>query len=141
MVHGTGAADARPISSPLLTPGSAIHQVPDFSAKGVGSGYSLNLSPQGGYLSTDSSKITLIPWSYVTANWDSGPVNIIFLANVTQNDFYIAFLYLTNSSSQIVLRIFEYQGGSYNTIVVEGTQQISRKLVNTGSVNIPNSTL
>ena len=136
-VLGTGAADARSISSPFLSSGSAVHQVPDFSAKGVGNGYSLNISPKGGYLSTDSSKIALTPWSYVTANWASGTVNIIFLANVTQNDFYIAFLYLTNSSSQIVLRIFEYQGGSYNTIVVEGTQQISNKLVDTNPVIIP----
>ena len=133
----TGAAYARPISAPISSPESAVHQVPDFSAKGVGNGYSLDISPKGGYLSTDNSKITLTPWSYVTANWATGPVTIIFLANVTQNDFYIAFLYLTNSSSQIVLRIFEYQGGSYNTIVVEGTQQISNTLVNTSPVIIP----
>ena len=136
-VLGTGAAYARPISAPFLSSESAVHQVPDFSAKGDGNGYSLNISTKGGYLSNDSSRITLTPWSYVTTNWASGTVNIIFLANVTQNDFYIAFLYLTNSSSQITLRIFEYQGGSYRTIVVEGTQQISNKLVNTSPVIIP----
>ena len=136
-VLGAGAAYARPISAPISSPRSAVHQVPDFSAKGVGNGYSLDISPKGGYLSTDNSKITLTPWSYVTANWTSGPVTIIFLANVTQNDFYIAFLYLTNSSSQIVLRLFEYQGGSYNTIVVQGTQQIANELVNTSPVIIP----
>ena len=128
---------AMPINVPVVSAKSAVHQVPDFSAQGVGDGYSLNVSPKGGYLSTGGSSITLTPWGYTTTQWAGEPLNTIFLANVTQNDFYIAFLYLTNSSSQIILRIFEYQGGSYNTITVEGSQRISNTLVNTASVIMP----
>jgi hypothetical protein len=116
---------------------SIVNQVPDFSVEGVGNGYSLRISSEGGYLSAGGSSIALTPWGYATSQWAGATLDIIFLANVTQSDFYIGFLYLTNSSSQIVLRTFEYQGGDFNTIIVEGSQRISNRMVNTKSVAMP----
>jgi hypothetical protein len=130
-------AHAMPISAPLFSAQSSVNQVPDFSVAGASGAYSMNISSKGGYLSESGSKITVMPWGYATSQWITGTIDIIFLANVTQTDFYIDFLYVTNSSSQIVLRTFEYKGGDFNTIVFTGTQRISDRLVNTSSIPMP----
>jgi hypothetical protein len=131
------SAQPRTTQAPVLGLRSAVNQVPDFSAEGVGDGYSMKITSQGGYLSTGGSSIQLTPWGHVKGEWGTGTVDIIFLVNVTQSDFYIAFLYLTNSSSQVVLRTFEYQGAILNTIEVQGSQRISDKVVDTSPVSMP----
>jgi hypothetical protein len=131
------AAEPRANQAPALALRSAVNQVPDFFVEGVGDGYSLKITSQGGYLSTGGSSITLTPWSHVAGQWGTAAVDIVFLVNVTQSDFYIAFLYLTNSSSQIVLRTFEYHGGVLNTIVVQGSQRISNGMVYTSPIPMP----
>jgi hypothetical protein len=131
------AAQLRTNQAPVLGLRSAVNQVPDFSAEGVGDGYSLKIMPQGGYLSSGGSSIQLTPWGHVKGQWGTETVDIIFLVNVTRSDFYIAFLYLTNSSSQVVLRTFEYQGAILNTIEVQGSQRISNKMVETSPVSMP----
>jgi hypothetical protein len=131
------AAQPRANQAPMLGLRSAVNQVPDFSAEGVGDGYSLKITSEGGYLSGGGSSIQLTPWGHVKGEWGTGTVDIIFLVNVTRSDFYIGFLYLTNSSSQVVLRTFEYQGAISNTIEVQGSQRISNKLVDTSPVSMP----
>jgi hypothetical protein len=131
------AAEPRANQAPILVSRSAINQVPDFSVEGVGNGYSLKITSQGGYLSTSSSSIMLTPWGHVIGQWGTEAVDIIFLVNVTQSDFYIGFLYVTNSSSRVVLRTFEYEGGLVKTIVVQGSQRISNRMVYTTPIPMP----
>jgi hypothetical protein len=131
------AAQPRANQAPVLGLRSAVNQVPDFSAEGVGDGYSLKVTSEGGYLSSGGSSIQLTPWGHVKGEWGTATVDIIFMVNVTQSDFYIVFLYLTNSSSQVVLRTFEYQGAILNTIEVQGSQRISNKMVDTSPVSMP----
>lgn len=116
---------------------SVVNEVPDFYAAGEGNGFSLKISPKGGYLSSSSSSMALTPWGYVTTKWPIGTVYIIFLANVTQTDFHIGFLYLTNSSDQFALRIFEYQGGRLDPMVFDGTQFVYTRMVETSSFAMP----
>jgi hypothetical protein len=131
------AAQSHPSQAPVLGLRSAVNQVPEFSAEGVGDGYSLKITSQGGYLSGGGSSIELTPWSHVKTEWNAMTYDIVFLVNVTRSNFYIAFLYLTNSSSQIALRTFEYQGGILNTIVVVGSQRISNRMVETSPIPMP----
>jgi hypothetical protein len=131
------AAGPRASQAPILASRSAVNQVPDFFVEGAGNGYSLKITPQGGYLSTGSSSIMLTPWGHVIGQWGAGTVDIIFLVNVTESNFYIGFLYVTNSSSQIVLRTFEYEGGLVKTIVVQGSQRISNRMVDTTPIPMP----
>jgi hypothetical protein len=133
----TVAAKPRSDQAPVLALQSTVNQVPDFSVEGIGDGYSLKITSQGGYLSSAGSSITLTPWGNVKGEWGTANVDIIFLVNVTRSDFYIAFLYLTNSSSQIVLRTFEYRGGLLNTIEVLGEQRISNRTVDTSPIFMP----
>lgn len=116
---------------------SVVNQVPAFYAEGERNGFSLQVSPNGGYLSTSNSAMTMMPWGYVTANWTTGTVYIIFLANVTQNDFHIGFLYLTNSSNQFALRLFDYQLGTLNTLMFDGTPSVYTRIVDTTSTTMP----
>ena len=127
------------VTVPLLS-GSARNQVIDFYAGGTSEGYSLRASPQGASLSINGLGVmTLMPWGYVTAQWSIGRVYIIFLANVTQTDFRIGFLYLTNVTSEaFILRWFDYNsGGSINNWTFQGAQHVFNRTVTAASIEMP----
>jgi len=118
---------------------SAVNEVPDFYAEGSSGGYYLKITPQGGSLTTSTTKMPLMPWGYVTAHWTIGTVYIIFLANVTETDFYVAFLYLTNSSTSnfFLLRMLEYQDANTLVLTFQGTQRLNARTVATSSIIMP----
>jgi hypothetical protein len=119
---------------------SARNKVIDFYAGGTSEGYSLRASPQGATLSINGlGTMTLMPWGYVTAQWSLGRVYIIFLANVTQTDFRIGFLYLTNSTNEaFILRWFDYNsGGTINVWTFQGAQHVFNRTVTTVSIEMP----
>ncbi len=116
---------------------SVANKVPDFYAEGTSEGYSLKISQNGGYLSIFGQPIAFLPWGYVTAQWSIGTVYIIFLANVTATDFYIGFLYLTNSTTPFILRTFQYQGGSVTTHNFVGVQYVFTRFAKTPSIAMP----
>ena len=119
---------------------SARNQVIDFYAGGTSAGYTLRASPQGCTLSINGlGAMTLMPWGYVTAQWALGRVYIIFLANVTETDFRIGFLYLTNSTNEaFILRWFDYgSGGTINSWTFQGTQHVFNRTVSTVPTEMP----
>lgn len=119
---------------------SVSNQVIDFYAGGTSGGNSLRASPQGASLSINGLGVTtLMPWGYVTAQWSIGRVYIIFLANVTQTDFRIGFLYLTNVTDEaFILRWFDYNnGGSIDMWTFQGIQHVYNNTVTTASVEMP----
>ncbi len=118
---------------------SVSNQVIDFYAGGTSEGYTLRASPQGGTLSiNDHLEMSLMPWGYVTAQWTIGRVYIIFLVNVTQTNFRIGFLYLTNSSNEpFILRWFDYNSGEVNTWTFHGIQHVYNRTVSTASSDLP----
>jgi len=121
---------------------SAPNQMVNFYVGGSSEGYTLRASPQGGSLSIDGYGVTsLMPWGYATAKWSTGYVYIIFLVNVTQTDFRIGFLYLTNSTDQpFILRWFDYNQGnspSMNNWTFQGAQHVYNRTVMTTSVTLP----
>ena len=119
---------------------SARNQVIDFYAGGTSEGYSLRASPQGAALSINGvGTITMMPWGYVTAQWSLGPVWIVFLANVTQTDFRIGFLYLTNSTNEaFILRWFDYKsGGTITSWTFQGAQHVFNRTVSTVPTEMP----
>lgn len=118
---------------------SARNQIIDFYAGGSSEGYSLRMSPQGGTLSiNDYLAVNLTPWGYVTAQWSTERVYIIFLVNVTQTDFRIGFLYLTNSTNQpFLLRWYDYNSEGTNTWTFQGAQHVYNRTVSTPSVEVP----
>lgn len=125
-------------ASPTL---SNVNEIPDFYAEGTSGSYSLKVSPEGGYLTSSGPSIFLMPWGYVTAQWSVGTVYIIFLANVTEDDFRIAFLYLTNSSTPFLLRTFEYQGADLSTLTFTGIQYVFSRLTHTVQSPMPHMKL
>lgn len=119
---------------------SARNQVIDFYAGGTSEGYSLRASPEGASLSISGlGTITMMPWGYVTAQWSLGRVYIIFLANVTQTDFRIGFLYLTNSTNEpFILRWFDYNsGGAITSWTFQGAQHVFNRTVSTVPAEMP----
>lgn len=124
--------------SPSSSVMSAVSKVPDFYADGTSGSYTLHISAKGGHLISGPYSTPLIPWGYVTAQWTAGTVYIVFLANVTETDFTIAFLYLTNSTNPFVLRIYEYGDDSLNLLTFDGSQSVYGRMVATSSLPMPN---
>jgi hypothetical protein len=118
---------------------SVKNQIIDFYAGGSSGGYSLRMSPQGGTLSINGYGDTaLTPWGYVTAKWSLGEVYIIFVANVTQTDFRIGFLYLTNDTDEaFILRWFDYGSGMLNSWTFQGAQHVYNRTVMTVPTPMP----
>ncbi len=86
----------------------------------------------------ESNSITWTAWGFVTAQWSIGTVYIFFLANVTQNDFRIGFLYLVNSSyTQFILRVFDYKTGNINIFNFDGVQHVYNRKVLTNPTEMP----
>lgn len=126
--------------APGSTTMSVVNKVPDFYAEGKGEAYTnifMKISSKGGYLNTGGTTITLTPWGYVTADWTIGRVYIIFLANVTETNFYIAYLYLTNSSTPMIVRLFEYRYATLKSFVLTGVQYVFSRYTTTPPIEIP----
>jgi len=130
-------------ATPLLTvpapAPSSPNQVLDFYAGGTSDSYSLQVSPQGGSLAvSDYLSMGLMPWGYVTTQWPTGTVYIIFLVNVTESNFRIGFLYLTNSSDEpFILRLFDYSTDNIQLFTFQGVQHVYNRTVSTSPVAIP----
>ena len=126
--------------APGSTTMSVVNKVPDFYAEGKGEAYTnifMKISSKGGYLNTGGTTITLTPWGYVTADWTIGRVYIIFLANVTETNFYIAYLYLTNSSTPMIVRLFEYRYATLKSFVLTGVQYVFSRYTTTPPIEVP----
>jgi len=130
-------------AQPLLTvpapapPGPK--QILDFYAGGISDSYTLQVSPQGGTLSESSYvSMYLMPWGYVSTHWTTGTVYIIFLVNVTETNFRIGFLYLTNSSDEgFMLRLFDYSTDSVQLFTFGGIQHVYNRTVTIPPIAIP----
>jgi hypothetical protein len=143
MVLPTGGQAVSTPSGRQFSPATTLslsNQVPDFYVQGTSADYSIELSSKGGYVSSSAGTITYMPWGYVTAQWTIGQVYIVFLANVTSNNFYIGFLYLTNSSTPFILRSFEYNGAHTKDVTFNGIQYIFPRMVSTPSISVPTIT-
>lgn len=118
---------------------SAQNQMLDFYAGGTSESYSLQVSPQGGKLSVnDYLSMGLMPWGYVTTQWPTGKIYIIFLVNVTETNFRIGFLYLTNSSDDsFLLRLFDYASDNLQLWTFQGIEHVYNRTVPTSPIALP----
>lgn len=118
---------------------SAQNQMLDFYAGGTSESYSLQVSPQGGRMwVSDYFSMGLMPWGYVTTQWPTGRIYIIFLVNVTETDFRIGFLYLTNSSDDsFLLRLFDYAGDNIQLWTFQGVEHVYNRTVPAASIPLP----
>jgi hypothetical protein len=137
LIAGSVAGQPRTNNSLAASAFSESNKVPDFYAQGTSGLYTLEISPKGGYLKGSGPTINFIPWRYVTTQWASGTVYVIFLVNVTNRNFYIGYLYLTNSSSPFILRTFQYQGAVLSTLTFDGIQYVFSRMVPTSSIPMP----
>jgi len=113
-VEPVSAQDIQRSKAIYFTADASSHPntVVEFSAVGRSdAGDSVNVSNAGGYLKLSGRKIDVLPWNYVY--WSKYKLWLIFLANVTEDDFFIGFLYLRDSSPGFGLRVFNYASGAY----------------------------
>lgn len=141
------ALSVEPASAQDIQQSKAIYFAPDvssnpnavveFSAVGrSGSGDSVNVSNAGGYLTLSGQRINVLPWNYVY--WSKYKLWLIFLANVTKDDFFIGFLYLKDSSTVFGLRMFNYASGAYWWAgSFGGKEYVRNQTVHVPSVHMP----
>jgi len=113
-VEPVSAQDIQQSKAIYFAPEVSSHSnaVVEFSAVGRSSaGDLVNVSNAGGYLMLSGQKINVLPWNCVY--WGKYKLWLIFLANVTKDDFFIGFLYLRDSSPGFGLRVFNYASGAY----------------------------
>ncbi len=137
----------QPLSAQDVQQSKAIYFAPDafshpnnvveFSAVGKSSaGDSINVTNVGGYLILSGQKIAVQPWNYVY--WSKYKLWLIFLANVTKDDFFIGFLYLKDSSTGFGLRVFNYASGAYWWAgSFTGKEYVRNQTVQVPSVQMP----
>ncbi len=118
---------------------SGQNQILDFYAGGTSDGYTLRISPDGGTLSVnDYLSMGLMPWGYVTTQWATGKVYIFFLVNVTETNFRIGFLYLTNSTNEaFILRWYDYASNNIQVWTFQGIQHVYNRTVAASPVVLP----
>jgi len=121
------------------TGASGQNQILDFYAGGTSNGYTLRISPDGGTLAVnDYLSMGLMPWGYVTTQWATSKVYIFFLVNVTETNFRIGFLYLTNSTNEaFILRWYDYASNNIQVWTFQGIQHVYNRTVTAGSVVLP----
>ena len=119
--------------------GPGQNQILDFYAGGTSEGYTLRISPQGGTLSVNNYlSMGLTPWGYVTTQWPTGKIYIFFLVNVTETNFRIGFLYLTNSTDEaFILRWYDYATDNIQVWTFQGIQHVYNRTVAASSVVLP----
>lgn len=105
------------------------NSVLEFSAAGAKGNDLLQVSSSGGTVKLSGREYRVWPWHHVKAEFELGPVWIIFLANVEPDNFRVMYLYLNNRTTVFGLRIFNYQTGSLETRSFEGDQWVSERAV------------
>jgi len=113
-VEPVSAQDIQQSKAIYFAPSASSHPntIVEFSAVGRSSaGDLVNVSNAGGYMVLSGQKIDVQPWNYVY--WSKYKLWLIFLANVTTDDFFIGFLYLRDTSPGFGLRVFNYASDAY----------------------------
>jgi hypothetical protein len=101
----------------------------DFSVSGSAGRDLVQVTSAGGTVRISGTDYRVWPWHYVKGDFATGPIWIVFLANVTSDNFRIMFLYLTNYTTVFALRIFDYETGTFQTRPFQGNHFISEELV------------
>jgi hypothetical protein len=94
------------------------------------------VSNEGGFLKLEGSFIRVLPWHYVV--WKERNGWVFFLANVTSNNFIIAYVYVLKAYPyNFFIKTFDYASKSVKTYTFEGQWEVTDRLVKTPSIPIP----
>ncbi len=95
------------------------NQISGFNATGQNyRGEGVSLTQDGGTIELSGTKVYFKPWKHLF--WTEQNMDAFFLANVTENNFCIAFLYFVNGSTSFELGIFEYAPATYQMFSYSG---------------------
>lgn len=103
-------------------------EIPKFEIAGENYlGDKISISEKGGVLEIYGTEFFFHPWKHIS--WTENNVDVIFVANVTESDFRIGFLFLTNGSSSFDVKIFEYTSATYQKMTFQGKTFITKDFV------------
>ncbi len=129
-----------PVASPYLTEAVVARSVPNpivkFQIDGESeSGDFLKVSHLGGRMRFRGEDTDLVPWKHQFL--DGYNSSLMLLANVTENNFMIVFLYLFNGSNIFQYNRFDYRSGTIDRAIFSGRQYITNQEVLTPSFLMP----
>jgi len=103
-------------------------EIPKFEIAGENYlGDKISISEEGGVLEIYGTEFFFYPWKHIS--WTENNVDVIFVANVTESNFRIGFLFLTNGSSSFDVKIFEYKSATYQKMTFQGKTFITKEFV------------
>ena len=103
-------------------------EIPKFEITGENYlGDKISISEKGGVLEIYGTEFFFYPWKHIS--WKENNVDVIFVANVTESNFRIGFLFLTNGSSSFDVKIFEYTSATYQKMTFQGKTFIAEEFV------------
>lgn len=103
-------------------------EIPKFEIAGENYlGEKISISEKGGIIEISGEEFFFFPWKHIS--WTENNVNVIFVANVTESNFRIGFLFLTNGSSSFDVKIFEYTSATYQKMTFQGKTFITNDSV------------
>jgi len=106
--------------------GSPLLQMTEFSVDAeTKKGDYIKASNDGGVLFIKGKYLRITPWNTIydakTETW------VVFLANVTSNNFRIAFLYLRNGTGAFNLWYYEYDSALFEGYIFYGADQVRNR--------------
>jgi hypothetical protein len=103
-------------------------EIPKFEIAGENYiGEKISISEKGGIIEISGTELFFFPWKHIS--WIENNVDVIFVANVTESNFHIGFLFLKNGSSSFDVKIFEYTSATYKKMTFQGKTFITEDFV------------
>jgi len=100
------------------------------------SGDYIKATNEGGLIFIKGISLKLVPWNAVydltTKTW------VVFLANVTSDNFQILYLYLHNGTGFFTLWCYDYDASSFEGYIFYGSDLVKNNTLLTASVQMPN---
>lgn len=103
-------------------------EIPKFEIAGENYlGDKISISEKGGIIDISGTEFFFFPWKHIS--WTENNADVIFVANVTESNFRIGFIFLTNGSSSFDVKIFEYTSATYQKMTFQGKTFITKDFV------------
>jgi hypothetical protein len=103
-------------------------EIPKFEIAGENYlGDKISISEKGGIIEISGTEFFFFPWKHIS--WTENNADVIFVANVTESNFLIGFIFLTNGSSSFDVKIFEYTSATYQKMTFQGKTFITKDFV------------
>ncbi|WP_455368562.1 hypothetical protein [[Eubacterium] cellulosolvens] len=127
-IEHSACTDESNLNSSFSNISSNEIKIPKFEIVGENyRGEKISITEKGGIIDISGTEFFFFPWKHIS--WIENKVDVIFIANATESNFLIGFIFLTNGSSSFDVKIFEYASATYQKMTFQGKTFITEDFV------------